>query len=128
MDILPGGHEAELRGYQEFLATNLASVRAHAMCEPSSGGVNHKNLNSSGGCNLVYTDGPPYYPATGVLQHHAIQPSTKDPSGPVFDSLWLGPYRAARPIQQTAVLDLALAGVLGEVLVLVLVIMVFVMV
>ncbi len=39
-------------------------------------------------------DGPPAYPA----------------AGPLFDAVWTGPFRQARPIQQTSALDLFLAG------------------
>ncbi len=40
------------------------------------------------------SDGPPAYEA----------------KGPVFDAVWMGPFRQARPIQQTSALDLFLAG------------------
>jgi len=39
-------------------------------------------------------DGPPAYQA----------------AGPLFDSVWTGPFKQARPIQQTSALDLFLAG------------------
>ena len=31
--------------------------------------------------------------------------------GPVFDTVWTGPFNESRPIQQTSALDLLLAGV-----------------
>ena len=31
--------------------------------------------------------------------------------GPVYDSVWSGPYKQSRPIQQTSALDLLLAAV-----------------
>ena len=49
---------ARVKLYRRFLATNIASLRHNASCEPQP----HRNHT----CHIVYLDGAPSYPATGA--------------------------------------------------------------
>ena len=73
--------------YNKFIEANIETMFTHASCTP--GGVNSTT------CHIIYLDGSPYNSATG----------------PVFDSVWSGPFHESRPIQQTSALDLLLAGI-----------------
>ena len=44
--------------YRRFLDTNIASLRHNASCQPQP----HRNIT----CHIVYLDGAPSYPATGI--------------------------------------------------------------
>jgi len=79
-------NRTRVKFYRKFLMTNINSLRHNASCTPSV----HNNHT----CHIVYLDGAPSYPA----------------SGPVFDTVWLGPFNESRPIQQTSALDLLVAG------------------
>ena len=81
--------KGNLQIYWKFLRQNIASLEEHASCQPG------KNQS----CHIVYLDGAPSYPATG----------------PVYDSVWRGPFNQSRPIQHTSALDLLVAGVEGGV-------------
>ena len=50
--------KARVKLYRRFLDTNIASLRHNASCEPQP----HKNHT----CHIVYLDGAPSYPATGI--------------------------------------------------------------
>ena len=78
-------NKTQLGIYKRFLKTNILSLKQNASCQPGQATK----------CHIVYLDGPPSYPATG----------------PVYDSVWRGPFNQSRPIQQTSALDLLLAGV-----------------
>ena len=59
--------------------------------------------------------------STWMELHHILQQATLHSilnlstfrifSGPVFDTVWTGPFNESRPIQQTSAFDLFLAGV-----------------
>ena len=87
LDVTQSRTQREI--YNGFLRTNIAALEKKASCQP----LHNKT------CHIVYLDGPPSYP----------------PTGPVYDSVWPGPFNQSRPIQQTAALDLLLAGVEEEV-------------
>ena len=78
-------NKTQLGIYKRFLKTNILSLEQNASCQPGQATK----------CHIVYLDGAPSYPATG----------------PVYDSVWRGPFNQSRPIQQTSALDLLLAGV-----------------
>ena len=83
IDVTSSREQREV--YWRFLRHNIASLQKHSSCHPGR----------ARSCHIVYLDGPPSYPATG----------------PVYDSVWRGPFNQSRPIQQTSALDLLLAGV-----------------
>ena len=83
IDVTSSREQREV--YWRFLRHNIASLQKHSSCQPGR----------ARSCHIVYLDGPPSYPATG----------------PVYDSVWRGPFNQSRPIQQSSALDLLVAGV-----------------
>ena len=100
--------------YEKFIHHNIASVKKNAMCIPShSNEVNadDENISTTALATL----------STWMELHHILQQSKLQSvlnlstfslfSGPVFDTVWTGPFNESRPIQQTSAFDLFLAGV-----------------